>query len=148
MPFLVYQNTILWKVISRAMLQQIIFVSKILADAGTCYSNIEKEVLDILHCLEKCYHYCFANEGSMIKDHKPLVALLRKICKPTKQAAKNTIMNPLIQHNTVQTWPQLFIADWLSRHKHETEMKKYYVHAMVTVACLEQTYMVLVLLLA
>ena len=46
------------------------------------------------------------------------------------QTAKNIIKHASIQHkNTVQPGPQLFIADWLSRHNHETEARKYQVWA-------------------
>ena len=43
-----------------------------------CYSNIEREALDILHALEKFHHYCFAHEVNIITNHKPLVAILEK----------------------------------------------------------------------
>ena len=34
------------------------------------YSNIEWEVLDILHSLDKFHHYCFTREVCKITDHK------------------------------------------------------------------------------
>ena len=42
------------------------------------YSNIEREVLGILFCLEKVHHYCFTREVSIITDHRPLVAIFKK----------------------------------------------------------------------
>ena len=38
----------------------IAFTSKSTTNAETCYSNIEREVLGILHRLENSYHYCCA----------------------------------------------------------------------------------------
>ena len=43
------------------------------------YSNIEREVLAILHGLEKFYHCCFAREVSIITEHKPLLAIFKKV---------------------------------------------------------------------
>ena len=42
------------------------------------YSNIECEVLGILHGLEKFHHYCFGREVLVITDHKPLVSMFKK----------------------------------------------------------------------
>ena len=39
------------------------FASKSLTDAECRYSNIEGEVLGILHGLEKFHHYCFCEGG-------------------------------------------------------------------------------------
>ena len=61
-----------------AALLPIMFVSKSLTNAETCSSNIEREVLSILHGIEKFHHYCFTQNASMVSDHKPLVAVSRK----------------------------------------------------------------------
>ena len=57
----------------------IAFASKRLTNTETCYSYIEREVLGILHGLEKIHHYCFTHEESVITDHKLLVAILKKM---------------------------------------------------------------------
>ena len=44
------------------ILRLIAFASKGLSSAGTCYSNIERETLGILHSLEKFHHYPFPRE--------------------------------------------------------------------------------------
>ena len=49
-----------------------------LAGAEHRYSNIEREVLDILHGLEKFHHYCFAREVLIITDHIPLVVIFKR----------------------------------------------------------------------
>ena len=41
-------------------------------------SNTEREVLGILHDLEKCHHHCFTYEVIIITDHKQLVAIFKK----------------------------------------------------------------------
>ena len=43
----------------------------------THYSNTEREVLGILHDIEKFHHYCFSLEVSVITDHKPLMAIFK-----------------------------------------------------------------------
>ena len=52
------------------------FTSKSLSSAEQHYSNIEHEVLRILHGFEKIHHYCFIREVCIITDHKPLLAIL------------------------------------------------------------------------
>ena len=44
----------------------ITFPSKSLSSMEQQYSNIEREVLAILHELEKFHHYCFAHEKYVI----------------------------------------------------------------------------------
>ena len=48
--------------------QPITFASKSLLGAEWRYSNIECEVLGILHGLEKLHHYCFGREVLVIID--------------------------------------------------------------------------------
>ena len=59
-------------------LHPIAFASKSLTSVEWRYSNIEHEVLGILHGLEKFHHYCFGREVLIITDHKPLVAMSKK----------------------------------------------------------------------
>ena len=54
------------------------FASKRLTKAEKGYSNIEREALGIPEGLEKCHHYFFVREMSIIADHKPLVAIFKK----------------------------------------------------------------------
>ena len=56
-----------------------VFASKSLTGAEYRYSNIEREALGILHGLKKFHHHCFAREILVITDHKPLVAIFKKI---------------------------------------------------------------------
>ena len=44
----------------------------------THYSSIRREALSILHGLVKFHHLYFAQEESIITDHKPLVTIFKK----------------------------------------------------------------------
>ena len=63
-------------------------MSKSLTSAETHYSNIEREVLGMLHGPEISHHYCFACEVSMITDQEPLVAILRKVRQASHTGCK------------------------------------------------------------
>ena len=54
----------------------IAFANKSLISAEHRYSNIEREVLGILHDLKKIHHYCFTRDVNVITYHKLLVAIL------------------------------------------------------------------------
>ena len=53
---------------------------------------------------KKFHHYCFTCEVSVITDHKPLVSITKRCCKPITKAWKNTTVDTPIQHqNTTLT---------------------------------------------
>ena len=58
------------------ILHPIAFASKSLMNTECRYSNIKREVLGILHGLEKIHHYCFVREVYVLTHHKPLVSIL------------------------------------------------------------------------
>ena len=66
------------KVLDNAPLCPVTFVSRSLLCDEWCYSNIEWEVLGILHALKKFHHYHFAEEVCIITDHKLLLVVIRK----------------------------------------------------------------------
>ena len=66
------------RVPDNSILRPIAFSNKSLTGAEKRYSNIKREVLDILYGLEKFYHYYFVREVSIITDHKLLVAIIKK----------------------------------------------------------------------
>ena len=98
----------------------IMFASKSLTGAECRYSNIECEVLGILHGLEKFHHYCFGREVLIIKDHKPLVSMLKKDIATLSQCIQHILLK--IHQYRVQIiqkpHPKIFISDWLLRHNH------------------------------
>ena len=60
------------------ILHPIAFASKSLTSTESRYSNIEREVLCILHGLKKFHHYHFVRNVNVITDQKSLVAILKK----------------------------------------------------------------------
>ena len=101
-------------------LRPIAFTSKCLTGAEWRYSNIEWETLGILHGLEKFHYYCFGREILIITDHKPLVAMFKKDVAMLSQHIQHILLK--IHQYRVQIiykpGPDIFIADWLSRHNH------------------------------
>ena len=84
------------------------------------YSNIEWEVLGILHGLEKFHHHCFAKDVYIITVHKPLVVMVSKNVAALSQQVQY-IMLHIQQYNMhILDKPclALYIADWLSQHNH------------------------------
>ena len=64
-------------------------------------NNIKREVLGILHGLEKFHHNCFVHEGSMIIGHKATGGNIQeRHCKPIVHALKNTTVNTPAHQNT------------------------------------------------
>ena len=98
----------------------ITFASNSLTGAEQRYSNIEHEALGILHGLEKFHHYCFSREVLIITDHKPLISMLKKDGATLLQHIQCILLK--IHQYRVQIiykpGPEIFIADWLSRHNH------------------------------
>ena len=86
------------------VLQPIAVASKSLTSIETCYSNIDKEAIGILHSIGKCNHYCFALEVSVnIKPQATGGNLQDRCHKPITHTSKDTIMNPSVQYkNNVQ----------------------------------------------
>ena len=103
------------------ILCSIAFASKGLTGAECRFSNIKCEALGILHGLEKFHHYCFGREVLMITDHKPLVSMFKKDVATLSQCIQGILLK--IHQYRVQIiykpGPEIFIADWLSRHNHK-----------------------------
>ena len=98
----------------------ITFASKSLTCAEQRYSNIEHEVLGILNGLEKFHHYCFGREVLVIINHKPLVSIFNKDVATLSQWIQCFLLK-IHQHRVqiiYKPGPDIFIADWLSRHNH------------------------------
>ena len=60
-----------------SILSPIMFASKNTSSMERRYSNIERQALGILYGLMKLHYYCFVREGSIIRDHKPLVVIFK-----------------------------------------------------------------------
>ena len=110
---------------NKAELLPIVFANIYLASTDIWYCNIEREALGILPVLEMFNHYCFSHEVSMTTDNKQLVAIFKKDVVILSQKIQRMLLY-IHQHSRrilYKATPQLFIADWLSRHNHMT--KKY-----------------------
>ena len=96
------------------------FASKSPSNGKQRYSNIEWEVLYILHSLEEFYHYCFAREESIIMDQKPLVTIFKKDVKTLSQGLQHILLriHQCRVHIIYKLGSDLFIADWLWRQNH------------------------------
>lgn len=51
--------------------------SRSLPDTETCYAQIEKEILSIVHTCTKFHNFIFGNHVIAYNDHKPLEDILR-----------------------------------------------------------------------
>ena len=54
------------------------FASKLLSEAESRYSNIEREMLTVLFGLEKFHYYAYGRPVVVESDHKPLEAIFKK----------------------------------------------------------------------
>ena len=52
--------------------------SKLLTDTEARYSNIEREMLAVLHGLEKFHYYAYGQHVTVETDHKPLESIFKK----------------------------------------------------------------------
>ena len=51
------------------------------------------------------HHYCFVRENSIITDHKPLVAILKRGSNTNTQITINSTQNiPIVSQNHIQAW--------------------------------------------
>ena len=94
-------------------------------------SNTQQEALGILHGLEKFHHYCFAKAANVIKDHKPLVAVVGKDITTLSQWLQHIILH-IHQYSVCILYKpglDVYIGDWLSKHSH-TEGKNQKVAGM------------------
>ena len=112
------------------ILQPIAFSSKSLISAEHRYINIEREVLAILHGLEKFHHYCFTRDVNVITDHKPLMVIFKKDIVTLSQRIQCILLR-IHQYRVrilYKPGPEIFIANWLSWHKKENKDKA--IHGM------------------
>ena len=125
-------NSVLWP---------IAFESKHLTstDNETHYSNIEKEVLGILHDLEKICHYYFACDVSMITHHKQLKAIFRKDMATLSHWLQRILLC-IHQYNLrilFKLEPQIFVADWLSRPSHSENQNEEIMRRSLNIKAIE-----------
>ena len=86
-------------VLVNTILHPIAFDSKSLTSAEYRYSNIEREVLGILHGLEKFDHYYSVGDINVFTDHKPPVTM-----NPVNTSENSSVQGP----DSIQTRAQNF----------------------------------------
>ena len=59
-------------------LYPIAYGSKTLTAAGTRYTKIECELLEVVSALEKFHYFTFGHPVTILTDHKPLIAISKK----------------------------------------------------------------------
>ena len=103
------------------ILRLIAFMSRNLSAVERRYSDIEREVLAILHGLETWHHYCFARGISIITYHKLLVEIFKKKAWLHCHRIQHILLM-IHQYRVSELYkpgPDLLIADWLSRQNHK-----------------------------
>lgn len=53
----------------------VLYLSKTLSDAETKYSQIEREALALVWCIQRCHRFLFGRKFLLITDHQPLTFL-------------------------------------------------------------------------
>lgn len=95
----------------------IAFASKTLTECQSRYSNIEREMLAIVHGIERYHTYLYGKPFIVVTDHKPLVT----ICEKPLHAAPHRLRRMLLRIQgyqysvTYKPGPQMIMADALSR---------------------------------
>ena len=62
-------------------MQPVAYTAKSLTFAEKNYVNIERELLAVLHSLEKFHHLMYTWHVHLITDHKPLLFIIKKDIK-------------------------------------------------------------------
>ena len=58
--------------------RQVAFGMKTLTECQSKYSNIERELLAVVHGIQRYHTYVYGRSFTVITDHKPLVAICAK----------------------------------------------------------------------
>ena len=106
------------------ILHPIAFSSKSLTGAEQRYSNIECEALGILHGLAKFHHYCFGREVLVYYRPQSTGINIQERCSHIvpEDPAHTTKIHQYRVQVIYKPGPDIFIADWLSRHNHAEGM--------------------------
>ena len=94
----------------------IAFARKGLSSLEKWYSNIEREVLGILHMLKKFHSNFFSKDVHVITDHKPLETMTGKDAAMLSHRLWGIMLQIHLysEHMLYKPCPESYIADWLS----------------------------------
>ena len=103
-----------------ALLQEgrpVAYASRALSDAETRYATIEKEMLAIVYALEKWHQFAFAQHVTVITDHKPLEAIVKKPIDRAPKRLQGMLLRCLAYDVKIQYNPgtTMHLADMMSR---------------------------------
>ena len=102
---------------------------------------ILREALGILYGLEKFHHYCFACEVHVLKDHKPLVALMGNDVASLSQCLQCIILH-IHWYRVCILYKQglkLCTVDWLTQDNHEENKDREIQSLSITVNTIDTT---------
>ncbi len=95
----------------------IAFASKLLTETESRYSNIEREMLGVVHGLQKFHHFVYGRPVRVLTDHKPLEAIATKnLANAPPRIARMLIK--IQQYNVKITYKpasEVIVADAISR---------------------------------
>ena len=86
-----------------SIFRSITFASKSMSSAERRYSNIEREVLGILHRLQKSHHYCFVREEYNNRSQTTSCKLQERCSNAISENTINSQNTPVQSKNHIQT---------------------------------------------
>ena len=95
----------------------VVFASKALTPAETCYANIERELHAVVHGLEKFHTYIYGRPVVCYRDHKPLESIQLKQLSQTPPRLQRMLLRIQPYDVTLGYRPgkEMVYADYLSR---------------------------------
>ena len=97
--------------------QLLAYISRALTDIETRYAQIEKELLAVVYACERFHQYTFGRQITVLTDHRPLEAIMKKELGKCPKRWQNMRMRLQAYDATVLYHPgkKMFLADTLSR---------------------------------
>lgn len=97
--------------------QPLAYISWALTDTETRYAQIEKELLAVVYACERFHQYTFGQQVTVLSDHRPLEAIMKKELGKCPKRLQNMLMWLQRYNATVLYHPgkMMFLADTLSR---------------------------------
>ena len=93
------------------------YASRTLSSTECRYAQIEKEMLAIVFGLQKFHHYTFGRKTSVLSDHKPLIAIVKKTLSKAPKRLQSMLLRAQMYDFELSYSPgkTIPVADALSR---------------------------------